>query len=74
MRNQSARRVAIVGGLRIPFCRSHTNYRHCSNQDMLTAVLKALVDRYAISKADAEQFAGVGGLTARDVDNTGGQR
>ncbi|MGR9090423.1 MAG: hypothetical protein ACU85U_07575 [Gammaproteobacteria bacterium] len=34
----------------------------------------ALVDRYAISKADAEQFAGVGGLTARDVDNTGGQR
>ena len=49
MRNQPARRVAIVGGLRIPFCRSHTAYRHCSNQDMLTAVLRALVDRYDLT-------------------------
>lgn len=49
MRNQPARRVAILGGLRIPFCRSFTAYRHCSNQDMLTAVLKPLVDKYALS-------------------------
>ncbi len=49
MRNQPARRVAIVGGLRIPFCRSHTAYRHCSNQDMLTAVLRALVEKYALA-------------------------
>lgn len=33
----------------------------------------ALVDRYVISKADAEQFAGVGGLTARTVEAAGGQ-
>lgn len=32
----------------------------------------ALVDRYTISPADAEQFAGVGGLTARAVEHTGG--
>lgn len=49
MRNQPARRVAIVGGLRIPFCRSHTAYRHCSNQDMLTAVLRALVEKYDLT-------------------------
>jgi len=49
MRNQVARPVAIVGGLRIPFCRSHTAYRHCSNQDMLTAVLRALVKRYDLT-------------------------
>jgi acetyl-CoA C-acetyltransferase len=49
VRNQPARRVAILGGLRIPFCRSFTAYRHCSNQDMLTAVLKPLVDKYALS-------------------------
>jgi len=49
MRNQVARPVAIVGGLRIPFCRSHTAYRHCSNQDMLTAVLRALVERYDLT-------------------------
>lgn len=33
----------------------------------------AVVDRYAISTADAEQFAGVGGLTARRVEIAGGQ-
>jgi len=49
MRNQVARPVAIVGGLRIPFCRSYTAYRHCSNQDMLTAVLRALVERYDLT-------------------------
>jgi acetyl-CoA C-acetyltransferase len=48
VRNQPARRVAILGGLRIPFCRSFTAYRQCSNQDMLTAVLKPLVDKYAL--------------------------
>ncbi len=49
MRNQPARRVAIVGGLRIPFCRSYTAYRHCSNQDMLTPVLRAIVERYDLA-------------------------
>jgi len=46
MRNQQARRVAIVGGVRIPFCRAHTAYAQSSNQDMMTAVLRALVARY----------------------------
>lgn len=48
MRNQPARRVAVVGGMRIPFCRAHTAYAHCSNQDMMTAVLSALVERYGL--------------------------
>ncbi len=48
MRNQPARRVAIVGGVRIPFCRAHTAYARCSNQEMMTAVLRALVARYAL--------------------------
>ncbi len=39
-------RVAVVGGLRIPFCRAHSIYRGCSNQDMMTTTLTALVDRY----------------------------
>ena len=46
MRNQPARRVAIVGGLRTPFCRAHGPYAECSNQDMLSAVLAALVVKY----------------------------
>jgi len=46
MRNQTARRVAIIGGLRTPFCRAHGGYAGCSNQDMLSAVLSALVVKY----------------------------
>lgn len=48
MRNQPARRVAIIGGVRIPFCRAHTAYARASNQDMMTAVLRALVKRYGL--------------------------
>jgi acetyl-CoA C-acetyltransferase len=43
-----ARRVAILGGSRIPFVRAHTAYRKCSNQDMMTAVLNSIVDRYQL--------------------------
>lgn len=39
-------RVAVVGGLRIPFCRANSIYRGCSNQDMMTATLMALVNKY----------------------------
>ncbi|MFS8608073.1 MAG: acetyl-CoA C-acetyltransferase [Gammaproteobacteria bacterium] len=49
MRNQPARRVAIVGGVRIPFCRAHTAYCECSNQDMMSAVLRGLVERYGLA-------------------------
>jgi acetyl-CoA C-acetyltransferase len=48
MRNQPARRVAVIGGIRIPFCRAYTAYADCSNQDMMTAVLRALVARYGL--------------------------
>ena len=39
-------RVAVVGGSRIPFCRSFSIYRKCSNQDMMTAALQGLVNKY----------------------------
>ena len=40
------RRVAIVGSARIPFCRAFTSYSECSNQDMMTAALKGLVEKF----------------------------
>jgi acetyl-CoA C-acetyltransferase len=49
MHYQAPRRVAIVGGRRIPFCRANTSYTHQSNQDLMTATLQALVDAYALS-------------------------
>ncbi|MER0773369.1 acetyl-CoA C-acetyltransferase [Pseudomonas aeruginosa] len=40
------RRVAIVGGNRIPFARSNTVYATASNQEMLSSALEGLVERY----------------------------
>lgn len=42
----AVRRVAILGGNRIPFARSNTVYANASNQDMFTATLQGLVDRF----------------------------
>jgi acetyl-CoA C-acetyltransferase len=44
----SPRRVAIVGGVRIPFVRGNGAYAHVGNQEMLTASLRAVVDRYGL--------------------------
>lgn len=40
------RRVAIVGGNRIPFARSNTVYATASNQEMLISALDGLVERF----------------------------
>src|SRR5277367_1734715 len=44
----AVRRVAIVGGVRIPFARSYSAYAQASNQDMLTAVFRAVVERFKL--------------------------
>ncbi|HUL18595.1 MAG TPA: acetyl-CoA C-acetyltransferase [Steroidobacteraceae bacterium] len=44
----AVRRVAILGGLRIPFARAYTAYASASNQDLLTAVLRAVVERFKL--------------------------
>ena len=43
------RRVAVIGGNRIPFARSNTAYASASNQDMLTAALDGLVARFGLT-------------------------
>jgi acetyl-CoA C-acetyltransferase len=42
------KRVAIVGGVRIPFARSYSVYAAASNQDMLTAAFRAVVERFRL--------------------------
>jgi acetyl-CoA C-acetyltransferase len=44
----SPRRVAIIGGVRIPFARGDGAYAQAGNQEMLTAVLRGMVDRYGL--------------------------
>jgi len=43
------RRVAVIGGNRIPFARSNGRYATASNQDMLTATLDGLVARFGLA-------------------------
>src|ERR1700739_524901 len=42
------RKVAILGGARIPFARQNTAYALRSNQDRLTAALRGLVDKFQL--------------------------
>ncbi len=44
----TAQRVAILGGVRTPFARSHSVYAGTDNQELLTAALRALVDRFRL--------------------------
>jgi acetyl-CoA C-acetyltransferase len=58
MRDEKMRRVAVVGGVRIPFCRSHTAYAELSNLDMLTAALGGLVERFSLHGAHVGEVVG----------------
>ena len=44
----AARRVAILGSVRIPFARSYSAYATVGNQDMLTAAFRGLVERFKL--------------------------
>ncbi len=43
------RRAVVLGGNRIPFARSDSAYKKASNQDMLTAALDGLVERFELA-------------------------
>ncbi len=49
MPDPTRRRVAVLGGNRIPFARSDSAYAEASNQDMFTAALSGLVDRFGLA-------------------------
>jgi acetyl-CoA C-acetyltransferase len=46
--NKTTRRVAVLGGSRIPFARQNGPYAKASNQDMLTEVLNAVVGKFGL--------------------------
>jgi acetyl-CoA C-acetyltransferase len=58
MQQQGFRRVAVLGGIRIPFCRSYTAYSELSNLDMLKTALAGLVDRFALHGVHVGEVAG----------------
>jgi len=56
--NQTLRRVAVIGGARIPFCRSNTLYADQTNLDMMTAALGGLVDKYGLAGVEMGEVVG----------------
>lgn len=61
------KKVAIIGGQRIPFVKSFKEYNHISNQEMLTAVLNALVNRYQLAGKRLGEVA-LGALLNRSTE------
>lgn len=52
------RKIAVVGGVRIPFCRSNTLYADQSNLQMMTAVLNGIADKYDLAGAHIDEVVG----------------
>jgi acetyl-CoA C-acetyltransferase len=69
--NAEVRRVAVLGGMRIPFARQNGPYARASNQDMLTATLNALADRFGLAgETIGEVVAGAVLKHSRDFNLT----
>ena len=67
----NTRRVAVIGGNRIPFARSNGPYAHASDLDMLTATLDGLVTRFALENERLDEVAAGAVLKhSRDRDLT----
>jgi acetyl-CoA C-acetyltransferase len=52
-----SKRVAILGGTRIPFARANGTYMEASNQQMLTAAMSALVERFGLKNQKLGEVA-----------------
>jgi acetyl-CoA C-acetyltransferase len=48
----------VIGGVRIPFCRSNTFYADLTNLEMMTGALNALVDRYNLQGVHVDEVTG----------------
>ena len=58
MQPASVRKVAVIGGVRIPFCRSNTLYADQSNLDMMSAALNGLVEKYNLAGEHIDEVTG----------------
>ena len=58
MAKTNMRRVAIIGGVRIPFCRAYGPYADVTNLEMLTTALNGLVERYSLGGAHIDEVTG----------------
>ncbi len=54
---KTQRRVAVIGGVRIPFCRNNTAYADVGNFGMSVKVLGALVERFGLHGVELGEVA-----------------
>jgi acetyl-CoA C-acetyltransferase len=52
------RRVAVIGGIRTPFCRSNTAFSGLSNLDLMTAALNGLVEKHKLEGKLIDEVVG----------------
>ena len=65
--NDTVRKVAIIGGSRIPFCRSNTIYAEKTNMDLLSAALQGTVDRFDLHGKQLDEVV-AGAVTTHSKD------
>ena len=61
------KKVVVVGGSRVPFCRAFTNYVDTTNQEMMTAAVAGLVQKFKLEKKTLGEVA-VGGVMNHSSD------
>lgn len=67
MSDNQLRKIAIIGGSRIPFCRSNSLYADQTNLDMLSAAIQGLVKRYGLEGKQIDQVL-AGAVTTHSKD------
>lgn len=65
--NGELRRIAVIGGSRIPFCRSNTIYSEKSNMDMLSAAIEGVVERFGLQGLQLDEVV-AGAVTTHSRD------
>lgn len=64
---EQLRRVAVIGGSRLPFCRSNTMYAEKTNLDMLSAAIQGVVDRLDLHGEQLDEVV-AGAVTTHSRD------
>jgi len=52
------RKIAVIGGVRTPFCRSHTAYADLTNLDMMTTAVNGLSERFGLKGKHVDEVVG----------------
>lgn len=65
--SENMRRVAVIGGSRIPFCRANSMYAAKTNMDMLAAAIQGVVDRFGLGDVQLDEVV-AGAVTTHSRD------